>query len=286
LAHWLQSAKGRRKNRFPTNFSAQIAAWALLAAAAFALLYVFVLPHAARAITARLPRKLDHALGQAAMRQLPWDTLASGVEMAPALRRCQAFLDTVGRTRGLDFHLHSMRDKKLVNALALPSGDILLFPALVARMETQGELLGVLAHEAGHVALRHGTRRLVRASLLGLVSAFTLGDISGAGAVLLDNAGLLAQLGYGREEEAEADRFALETLAAHGLDCKGLENFFRKPIGSGIPAWAGFLSTHPSNPERIAALAKARAAIPGCSDKPKAWMDSSDWKILKRRTSS
>ena len=64
------------------------------------------------------------------------------------------------------------------NALALPSGTIVVTDDLVALAEDDRELIGVLAHEAGHVDHRHGLRNMLQNSMVGLLVAWFIGDIS------------------------------------------------------------------------------------------------------------
>jgi Zn-dependent protease with chaperone function len=170
-----------------------------------------------------------------------------------------------------------VRDTSVKNAFAFPGGAIVVYTGMLHLLETQEEWMGLLAHEGAHLHLRHGTRRLVRGSLLGLGVSLLVGDISGAGSVLLDNAGNLINLNYGRRDEAEADAFALETLRAHGYAASGLTTLFAKFLKfKELPGWAAFLSTHPATRDRIAAMKDAGKGPRGLL------LTAEEWAALKR----
>lgn len=242
--------------------------WLFIAVAAGASLYFFGLPLAVETAMKGLPRTWDEKIGRQVFQQYFAEDTVQGGEAAAALRGGQAFLDSLGAESGLTLRLHFSRKAGTVNAFALPSGDILLYQGLVRKMEGPEELLGVLAHEAGHVSLRHGMKHLMRTALLGLFFGLAFGDVSGLGSVLVDNASALTTLSYGRSDESAADSFALAALARKGLDCGALERFFSRDLGKELPAWMGFLSTHPSDEKRMERLRHQRRGEAGCADAP------------------
>ncbi len=64
------------------------------------------------------------------------------------------------------------------NALALPGGTIVVTDELVALIGTGAGMMGVLSHEAGHVAQRHGLQQVIQASAVGALAAYFFGDFS------------------------------------------------------------------------------------------------------------
>ena len=74
------------------------------------------------------------------------------------------FQSEAGRTP-YRFEFHVLADSRTVNAFALPGGQIFMTGALAARLRTEGELAGVLAHEIGHVVGRHAAEQMTRAQL-------------------------------------------------------------------------------------------------------------------------
>lgn len=160
-----------------------------------------------------------------------------------------------------------------VNAFALPGNHIFVFSGLIDRARTPDELAGVLAHEIGHLELRHPTRGMVQQ--LGLSAAISLmfgGNAAG------DVAYLATALSYTREMEREADARAIALLQRAHLRTDGLAEFFRdlekdKSLDTGLPAW---LSNHPGLEER--AKAAEQSANPGTGD---AAMSDGDWRSVQ-----
>ncbi|HBZ07557.1 MAG TPA: peptidase M48, partial [Massilia sp.] len=125
---------------------------------------------------------------------------------------------------------------------------------------------GVLAHEIGHVRLRHGTRVLAGSSLAAALSASLLGDFSGVAAL----PGVLASLSYSREMEAEADEYAIALLRKNGISTLPLADLFERmeygpeleESGKEAPGWIweaaeSFMSSHPLSEERAERLREA-----------------------------
>ncbi|HEV2503969.1 MAG TPA: M48 family metallopeptidase [Mesorhizobium sp.] len=140
------------------------------------------------------------------------------------------------------------------NAFALPDGTVVLTDELVELAGQDDEIvLGVLAHEIGHVDHRHSLRQLYRAAGVATLIMFIGGDIgSGTEDVLVQGSAVLA-LSYSRSAEAEADRYSVELMHKAGHDPLAITRFFellRTKLGESSDS--GFLSTHPATPERIA----------------------------------
>ncbi len=152
-----------------------------------------------------------------------------------------------------------------VNAFAMPGGHIYINTGTILMARNVSELSGVIAHEIGHVVLRHLAENYSRqqwANIGRQAAVLGTGLVGGpAGAVGL--AGDLTALGvlnsFGREAEREADGFAIEVLPRAGYDPQGMVTFFQtlanQTGGAGAPT---FLSSHPATAERIA---DANAAV-------------------------
>lgn len=154
------------------------------------------------------------------------------------------------------------------NAFAGPAGNIFVNSGLMAAMESEEELAGILAHEIAHEISRHISEKIQRASkinlatLAGIAAGILLGA-SGAGAAanavtigsMAANQSL--SLAFSREDERQADSLALKYLSDAGYSARGLLRILKKIreknwFGSDIiPA---YLMTHPAAEERIASL--------------------------------
>jgi Zn-dependent protease with chaperone function len=154
------------------------------------------------------------------------------------------------------------------NALALPSGTIVITDELVAVAKDDDEIAAVLAHEAGHVVRRHGARQLLQDSVVALCVTWYIGDISSL--VALAPTALL-QANYSRELEREADRYAADTLRLNHLSPEVLARMLvrldesrldesrldesRDPSGEASKeGMRDYLSSHPVTRERLEEL--------------------------------
>jgi Zn-dependent protease with chaperone function len=146
------------------------------------------------------------------------------------------------------------------NAFALPDGRIFITDALVELARDDEELLAVLAHEAGHHVHRHGMRQALESSSVFVVAGVLLGDVSGTSLAVSIPAVLLSN-GFSRGHEREADAYALDLLERRGISPLAFARILGRLAEQGGDAdgagVVGYLSTHPPNPERIAAAEAA-----------------------------
>jgi predicted Zn-dependent protease len=168
----------------------------------------------------------------------------------------------------------TLLDSPIVNAFALPSGDIFITRGLLALANDGSEVAAVMAHEIGHVTAHHAAQRAElerRAALFKRVSTQVL-DKPGQG----EEEAARMQLSiahFSREQEFEADKIGIAVIAKAGYDPYAASRFleslgrwsaFRaKLIGSGSNDKPDMTATHPSTPERIAAaVAQAKQIAP------------------------
>lgn len=144
------------------------------------------------------------------------------------------------------------------NAFALPGGTIVLTDELVTLFaDDEAVLMGVLAHELGHVRHRHGLRLLVQGTVLAAVAAVVFGDFS---SLLASAPVALGNAGYSRAAEREADRVSAQMLAAAGISPQVMVQFFEvigrergtPPAAEADRAWSGIaIASHPADADRI-----------------------------------
>ena len=140
------------------------------------------------------------------------------------------------------------------NAFALPGGLVVLTDELVEIAEDRAGVIGVLAHELGHVQLKHPARRLVRSLMALALVSLIFDDAATFAEELAAISGSLISLAYTREFEEEADRAGKEILIGTGLSPIPLADLLQKLSDgceencSQLPEW---LTTHPSVPSRI-----------------------------------
>lgn len=203
--------------------------------------------------------------------------IALGLQSAPEMaaqfgglhpsQEAQAMVDQVGarlisstdaKDTPYQFEFNLLADEQTVNAFALPGGPIFITAALMDRLETEGQLAGVLAHEVGHVVARHSAEHIAKAQLTqGLSGAVIIAasdpdnpNSSQHAAAVAAVVGQMINMKYGRDDELESDRLGVRFMAEAGYDPRSLirvmEILAEASGGEGPPEFA---STHP-NPER------------------------------------
>jgi predicted Zn-dependent protease len=159
-------------------------------------------------------------------------------------------------------------DSNEVNAFALPGGHLYINRGVLETADNEAELAGVIAHETGHVAARHGTEQASKASLInyGSIPLIFLGGIGGF--AIRQAAGLavpLTFLKFSRGAEEEADRLGAQYMWAAGYDPHAMVTFFEKLEAKekkkpGTIAKA--FSTHPMTSDRIKNVGNLVARFP------------------------
>lgn len=138
----------------------------------------------------------------------------------------------------------------MVNAIALPGNNVIIFDGLLQEAKSADEAAGVLAHELGHVRNRHVMQSYLRQFGLSLVLGGLDGNVSGTlGGVL--------SMSYGRDAEQEADTYSIEQLRRSDISAADTAAFFdelailEKKLGdSEDNSLLGYLSTHPLSASR------------------------------------
>ncbi|MGD9478006.1 M48 family metallopeptidase [Shinella sp. G-2] len=172
--------------------------------------------------------------------------------------------------RGAGAYNLNFRDGGVIgpNAFALPDGTLVVTDQLVEMAGKDTEMIvGVLAHEIGHVELEHSLRQLYRAAgMTGLIMLIA-GDVGSAVEdVLVQGGGLLA-LSYSRSAEAAADRRSVELMAKAGYEPAAIARFFtllEEKLGD--KSGTDILSTHPGTPQRKKEIIDYARIISGQSD--------------------
>jgi beta-barrel assembly-enhancing protease len=136
-----------------------------------------------------------------------------------------------------------------INAFATLGGFVYVTTGLLQSTNgDEAELAGVLAHEVGHISARHSIQQMKQAAIAQTGSA-----VLGLDQNTLVNIGVgLASRSYGRDDEYEADRLGVRTLARAGYPADALPRFLRKLYSAN--SMPEFLSTHPGPQNRVARL--------------------------------
>jgi predicted Zn-dependent protease len=150
-----------------------------------------------------------------------------------------------------EFEFHVL-DADMVNALALPGGQIFITDALLSRLDRE-EIAGVLAHEIVHVLARHSAQRMAKSELTnGLVGAVAVASGEAGAAQTAAVVGQLINMQYGREDEIQSDTLGVCLMIDAGYDPSGMREVMQvlaeASEGARPPE---FFSTHPDPGNRI-----------------------------------
>lgn len=220
----------------------------------------------------RVPMHLTRISDQQEIRigdALAQEYSSSEVSRDPEMRATEQYINQIGAEvaahakRKLPFRFHLIPSKDLMNAFALPGGHVFVGQGLLDRITSEDELAFVLGHEIEHIDHYHAVERVqVEAQL----KSFDLDVV----AALAELPMSLWQIGYGKDEEFEADREGLRIAVAAGYSAQGAVNQLMRwtklreeyvihaetPTEElsqlAIEGLAGYFRTHPLPSERLA----------------------------------
>jgi Zn-dependent protease with chaperone function len=222
--------------------------------------YWLAFPVIVRAVTAGVPQSALEAIGTQTLASLDEGLLEPSTlsserqqEIATAFRLLLPS-ELVNHSR-VEFR----RSEALgANALALPSGVVVVTDGLVALAKDTDDVTAVLAHEVGHLDGRHSMRAIVQSALVSGLVMLVVGDVSALAAAA---PAALLNARYSRDLEREADAYAVGTLRALGVRPTRLADMLERmeaehaKAGSESPTGAfSYLSTHPTTEERLKTL--------------------------------
>jgi predicted Zn-dependent protease len=178
-------------------------------------------------------------------------------------RALQEYVTTVGlklamnsERPGLPWHF-TVVDTPAINAFALPGGYIYITRGILAYLDDESQMAGVLGHEIGHVTARHSVNQQSKSTLaqIGIIGGAIFAP-GGAQAAQAASTGLgLLFLKYGRDDEAQADQLGVRYTSRAGWDPAGIPRMLttlgrieEASDSKGVPNW---LATHPPAEDRV-----------------------------------
>ncbi|KAL4817444.1 TCP-1/cpn60 chaperonin family-domain-containing protein [Aspergillus spinulosporus] len=155
---------------------------------------------------------------------------------------------------GADWKVHVIKDDNMVNAFVLPGGKVFVFTGILPICKDEDGLAAVLGHEIAHVVAHHtGERMSNNFVTMGVIFlAALLFDISGNIPSLLLN--LMYSLPNSRTQEAEADNIGLMMMSKACFNPEAAVDFWARMQRAEKQAPPQFISTHPSNYNRMEAI--------------------------------
>ncbi len=157
-----------------------------------------------------------------------------------------------------NFNFYLLKDEQMVNAFALPGGQIFITRALFDRLENEAQLAGVLAHEIGHVIHRHAAEHMAKGQLgqmlvgavaVGASDDRNRGQMAAMTAMMVNQ---MFQLRFSRKDELESDAYGLKYMVQSGYDPSQMRKVMLiLKEASGSRGGASILATHPDPDARI-----------------------------------
>ena len=183
------------------------------------------------------------------------------------------------RAGGFDpkaIQIHLIADRTL-NAFVSNGLNMYFFTGLIMRADNAEQVMGVMAHELGHIVgghlarmdekMRQAQKQSIYAMALGALAAVATGNPGAAPAAILggQQAVMASVLSYSRTQESSADQAGLKYLDEAGISAQGLYDFFKILEGQELLAVGRqdpYMRTHPLTPERMAAVQAHLAKSP------------------------
>ncbi|MBT6276166.1 MAG: M48 family metalloprotease [Chromatiales bacterium] len=205
-------------------------------------------------------------------------------------RRLMRYVTKVGKqlARSTEYqypYQFTLLNSPIVNAFALPGGNVYISRGLLALASNEAEMAGVLAHELGHVNARHSAERYgaQQATALGIGGVRLLAglflDVApamlDAGTQLAQGVAGLALQAYSRKQEFEADTLGVRYMSKAGYDPEAMVTFLAtlreqsildaraRGLADGVVDESNMMATHPRTIDRVqAAMTQAHVKRP------------------------
>lgn len=176
-----------------------------------------------------------------------------------------------------EINIYLVADDK-INAYALPGNNIIVNTGLIRKSDSISEVCGVIAHEIGHLELNHVMKRV--AGEVG-ISVLTSMVTNGNSEVATRIAQHLSTTAFERNQEREADAFAVNCLHAAQISPEGFANFMVKMARreNELPEELEWISTHPDSKERAANIRSAEMKLLSIQTIP--ILNDEEWEYLK-----
>lgn len=189
----------------------------------------------------------------------------------------QQYVDDIGQRLARKSHrpdlpfTFTLLDSPQVNAFALPGGYVYVTRGIMAYMNKESHLAGVIGHEIGHVTDRHGAQRAAQQQVSQVASvAVAIGTGSSELLQASQMLGGALMSGYGRNQELRSDELGAKYIAQNNYNpedmidvigiLKNQELFAKqraKAEGVEIQGYHGLFSTHPRNDQRLQGVIRA-----------------------------
>jgi predicted Zn-dependent protease len=199
------------------------------------------------------------------------------VSLLPFIQGKETEMGKVSHRPNIEYHVRIL-DSPVVNAFAVPGGYIYLTRGILAQLNNEAELMGILGHEMGHIAARHSVSQQSKQQLgqLLLIGGMIASQKFAQYAEYAMQGMQLLFLKFSRDDERMADALGVEYSSKLGYDAHKMADFFKvlqkMSLADGQAGVPTFLSTHPDPGDRYNSV----------NQEAKVWQDSlkiASWKV-------
>jgi beta-barrel assembly-enhancing protease len=179
--------------------------------------YFWVLPNIAEYVATKVPIKTEVKLGEELYKGMMKDYEIDKEKT----KQLNAFAKKMNFNTNYPLKF-TVIDDKMVNAFALPGGNVVVFNGILKKMDKSEELAALLSHEVSHVKERHSLKGMARDLAGTTVISVITGDASTIGSVLIEQADTFNGLKFSRNLERDADLKGLDIMYLNKLDPQGM----------------------------------------------------------------
>lgn len=159
----------------------------------------------------------------------------------------------------IHFRLLENANKSLANAMALPSGDIILTDRFIQLCKSQDEMDSIILHEMGHIVHRHTLQTLIESTFISIVVMTVVGDVSVFGDIGIGLGSLVVSSNYSKHHESEADIFSFKKMLEFRIDPNSFSTIMQRMTSdyqTPSPSdkeetLTSYISSHPTTKQRI-----------------------------------
>ena len=214
--------------------------------------YIWVVPYLAVRLAEKVPVSYEENLGQKM-----YDAMSIDYKIDETKTKyINQFFKELNISTPYAIHITVVKDD-VVNAFALPGGNIVVYDKILAGIDDYSELAALLSHEFTHVQNRHTTKSLFRQMGNSVFLSVITGNTGAVSNVIIRNADNLKSLSYGRRLEKEADLGGLKILGDRQIDANGFVKLFAMLKRQGGPQISEWMSDHPDLDRRISYIKQA-----------------------------
>lgn len=208
--------------------------------------YIWLVPYLAVRLAEKVPVSYEENLGNGM-----YNSMKPGFEVdEKKTAYINEFFDELHITTQYKITITVVKED-IMNAFAMPGGNIIVYDEIIAGMDNYTELAALLSHEFIHIQNRHTTKTLFREMGNSMLFSVIFGNTGAAGNMIIRNADNLKNLSYGRSLEKEADLDGLKILTERKIDPNGFVDLFKMLEKENNVKVSEWMSSHPDIDKRI-----------------------------------